>query len=379
MTVAIDRLGVMQSAVLAWYAANGRDLAFRRTSDPWAILVSEVMAQQTQAVAGGGGLDRFMTQFPTPASLAAASPATVIRAWRGLGYNRRALALRGAAMAIVEEHDGRVPDTLEALQQLPGIGPYTARAVLAIAFGRPVAALDVNIGRVIGRAFIGPTLPPSELQPAADGFVPRDQAADWTHALMDIGAAFCRPRNPRCDACPLRASCAYRSAPVTEARRPFGESASGDEELRALRIDEPMAARSQSWTASATRRMAHGWRSPTPSASTGPPPLLQRSGNLRRKACWRSMPAGHPPASDPILTLWVEEGVSQRRIRRRGGASGADRTPAGRGVARSGGGVTRSRGRAVRGGGVRAADRGVPRTGRAPARADRPRGQRAHP
>ncbi len=199
----------MQSVVLDWFAANGRDLAFRRTCDPWAILVSEIMAQQTQAARAAEAWARFMAQFPTPVSLAAASPASVIRAWRGLGYNRRALALRGAAIAIVVEHDGLVPDDLEALVRLPGIGPYTARAVLAIAFGRPVAPLDTNIRRVLGRALIDATAKPASLQRAADAVVPVEQAAAWTHALMDIGAAFCRARDPRCGACPLRASCGY--------------------------------------------------------------------------------------------------------------------------------------------------------------------------
>lgn len=203
----------MHSTVFEWYAANGRDLAFRGTTDPWAILVSEVMAQQTQAARAAEAWTRFMAHFPTPAALAEASPATVIRAWRGLGYNRRALALRAAAIAITEDYSGRVPDTLEALLRLPGVGPYTARAVLAIAFNQPVAALDVNIRRVLGRAFIGETLPVRALQAAADGFVPDGRAASWTHALMDIGAAFCRPRDPRCGECPLRASCLYAARP----------------------------------------------------------------------------------------------------------------------------------------------------------------------
>jgi A/G-specific adenine glycosylase len=194
---------------LGWYAKNGRDLAFRRTADPWAILVSEVMAQQTQAERAAEAWTRFMARFPTPAALAAAAPADVIREWRGLGYNRRAVALRRAAIAIVDLHGGRVPDTLDALTALPGVGPYTARAVLAIAFGRPVAALDVNIRRVLGRALLPPGIATRDLQPAADALIPPDRAADWTHALMDIGAAFCRPREPRCDACPLSATCEY--------------------------------------------------------------------------------------------------------------------------------------------------------------------------
>jgi A/G-specific adenine glycosylase len=212
-------LAELQSLALDWYAAYGRDLAFRRTADPWAILVSEVMAQQTQAARAAEAWTRFMDEFPTPGALASASPASVIRAWRGLGYNRRALAIHRAASAIVDEHDGLVPDSLEALLRLPGIGPYTARAVLAIAFGRPVAALDVNIRRVVARASLGGDLPDRDLQPAADALVPPGRAADWTHALMDIGAAFCRAREPRCHACPLARACGFasQSRPVNAA------------------------------------------------------------------------------------------------------------------------------------------------------------------
>jgi len=201
----------MQAAVLEWYAANGRALAFRRTADPWSVLVSEVIAQQTQAARAAQAWTRLIDQFRTPAALAAASPATVIRAWRGLGYNRRAIALRAAAIAIVEDHGGRVPDTYDALVRLPGVGPYTARAVLAIAFDQHVAALDTNIRRVVGRAFLGGenSLGARDFQLLADGFVPRDRAAAWTHALMDVGAAFCRKGEPHCDECPLAPQCRY--------------------------------------------------------------------------------------------------------------------------------------------------------------------------
>jgi A/G-specific adenine glycosylase len=252
----------IQATVLQWYAANGRDLAFRRTTDPWAILVSEVMAQQTQAARAAEAWTRFMGEFPTPASLAAASPAAVIRAWRGLGYNRRAMALRAAAIVIVEEHGGRVPDDLEALQRLPGIGPYTARAVLAIAFGRPVAALDVNIRRVIGRAFLAPS-PARELQGAADALVPPADAAAWTHALMDIGAAFCRPSNPRCDACPLQSACLFAAQgnesqqarpPKRAAATPFPATTRW---LRGRILDRLRDARTGEWVAFADAMGVH--------------------------------------------------------------------------------------------------------------------------
>ena len=194
-------------AALEWYTANGRALAFRRTTDPWAVLVSEVMAQQTQAARAAEAWSTFIERYPDPAALAAASSAEVIRAWRGLGYNRRAIALRSAAVRIVDDHGGAVPDSLDALEALPGIGSYTARAVLAIAFGRPVAPLDTNIRRVLERAIGGLPLAPRHLQATADGFVPPDRSGAWTHALMDIGATFCRKRDPRCATCPLAAHC----------------------------------------------------------------------------------------------------------------------------------------------------------------------------
>ena len=202
----------MHRAVLDWYRANGRPLAFRRTVDPWAILVSELMAQQTQAGRAAEAWERFLETYPTAASLAAATPADVLRAWRGLGYNRRALALRAAAMVIVERHGGRVPADLEALDALPGVGPYTARAVAALAFGHPVGAVDTNVRRVLSRSAFDAAPSTRELQRVADELVPAGHPGEWTHALMDVGATFCRPRNPRCEACPLVAICRYAAA-----------------------------------------------------------------------------------------------------------------------------------------------------------------------
>lgn len=199
--------------VLDWYARTARPLAFRQTSDPWAILVSEVMAQQTQAARAAEAWTRFMATYPTPAALAAATPAEVLRAWRGLGYNRRAIALQRAARVIVDEHHGRVPAELEALRRLPGIGPYSARAVAALAFGRSVGAVDTNVRRVLGRAFLDQPPDAKALQLLADTLAPQRQPGLWTHAVMDIGATLCRIRAPRCDACPLRAWCAYAAAP----------------------------------------------------------------------------------------------------------------------------------------------------------------------
>jgi A/G-specific adenine glycosylase len=201
----------LQDSILAWYERARRDLPFRATRDPYAVLVSETMAQQTQAARAGEAWTGFMAAWPTPVALAAATPADVLRAWQGLGYNRRALNLWRAARRIVEVHDGEVPADLVALRALPGVGPYTARAIGALAFGMAVGAVDTNVRRVLGRivAGDGTALGATETQRVADAAVPPDRPGDWTHAVMDLGATVCRPRNPDCGRCPARAWCRY--------------------------------------------------------------------------------------------------------------------------------------------------------------------------
>jgi A/G-specific adenine glycosylase len=221
----------LRAALLAWFDREGRALDFRSggSPEPWAVLVSEVMAQQTQVGRVDAKWRAFMGRFPTPASLASAPTGDVIRAWRGLGYNRRAIDLQRAARAIVEAGGG-VPGDVTTLEALPGIGPYTARAVAAIAFGRPVGAVDVNVWRVLGRLLgtgAGP-VSPRELQAAADALVDPARTADWTHAVMDLGATICRRVRPACAECPLRAWCAFASGAVptasAEPRRPAPEA-----------------------------------------------------------------------------------------------------------------------------------------------------------
>jgi A/G-specific adenine glycosylase len=222
MTDPLELPAAARAAILEWYAANGRSLPFRGTSDPYAILVSEAMSQQTQAARAGEAWTRFMARFPAVRSLAAARPADVLRAWQGLGYNRRALALWRAAHVIVAEHGRVVPSDVRTLEALPGVGPYTARAVAAIAFGVPVGAVDTNVRRVLGRIVLGdPSVAPRpDIQRLADAAVPRDRAADWTHAVMDMGALVCRPARPDCGRCPARPWCRYAaaSAPVAGLR-----------------------------------------------------------------------------------------------------------------------------------------------------------------
>ncbi|MBI3748471.1 MAG: A/G-specific adenine glycosylase [Chloroflexi bacterium] len=247
-----------RDAILAWYGEHGRSLPFRRTSDPYAVLVSEAMAQQTQAARAGDAWVGFMDRFPTPHALAAASLADVLRAWQGLGYNRRALNLQRAARQIVTVHGGEVPSDLHALQALPGVGPYTARAVAAIAFGQSAGAVDTNVRRVLGRVLAGDdaAMHAAELQRVADAAVPSGRAGDWTHAVMDLGATVCRPRRPACGGCPVRAWCAYaggtRSAQrIARAVRPATPPvafAATSRWLRGRIVDRLRAAPDGEWT-----------------------------------------------------------------------------------------------------------------------------------
>jgi len=193
-------------ALLEWYGSRARPLRIRATRDPWAILVSEVMAQQTQIARVDEAWVAFMARYPSPRALADASTADVLRAWAGLGYNRRALNLQRAAASIETDHHGRVPQTLDELEALPGVGPYTARAVMAIAFGRPVAAVDTNVRRVLTRV-LGQAPSPGQLQAAADRLVDPADPATWNHASMELGATVCVSRDPKCEACPVATWC----------------------------------------------------------------------------------------------------------------------------------------------------------------------------
>ena len=236
-----------RDALLGWYATDGRRLAFRESRDPWAILVSETMAQQTQIARADERWQRFMARFPTVRALAAAAPADVLQEWRGLGYNRRALNLWRAARVVVDAHGGELPSDLAALERLPGVGPYTARAVAAIAFGQPVGAVDTNVRRVFGRLT---GVEGNAVQALANDTVPPDDPAGWTHALMDLGATVCRARGPRCDACPVRTWCSWDGAASPAPTRGPAESvpfASTRRWLRGRLLDRVRDAPEDGW------------------------------------------------------------------------------------------------------------------------------------
>jgi A/G-specific adenine glycosylase len=197
-------------AVLAWGASTLRDLPWRHERDPWVVLVAEVMLQQTQADRVIPKWQAFLAAYPDPAACAAASLADVLRLWQGLGYPRRARNLHQTAALVVERHGGELPDDLGALLALPGVGAYTARAVLAFAFERDVGVVDTNIARVLARS-AGERLTPRRAQEVADAVVPDGHGWIWNQVLMDLGATVCRPV-PRCGDCPIGDVCRWSRA-----------------------------------------------------------------------------------------------------------------------------------------------------------------------
>jgi A/G-specific adenine glycosylase len=194
--------------VLAWGRVHLRDLPWRASRDPWAVLVSEVMAQQTQVDRVVPKWHDFLDRWPDATSCAAAELADILLVWSGLGYPRRARNLQAAATAIVERHGGEVPDDRQALEALPGVGPYTATAVLAFAFERDVGVVDTNIARVLARS-VGRGLTAREAREIAETSVPDGEGWWWNQTLMEVGARCCRPRVPQCDACPLARRCSW--------------------------------------------------------------------------------------------------------------------------------------------------------------------------
>jgi A/G-specific adenine glycosylase len=226
--------------LLAWYDRTRRRLPWRalpgERADPWAVLVSEIMLQQTTVATVKGRFNGFLHRFPTPAALAEADMDEVLHAWQGLGYYRRARALKACAEAVMTRHGGRVPDELEALLELPGLGPYTARAVASIAFDRPVVPVDANVARVVGR-LIALELPPARavrrLQEAADTLAHAERPGDVAQALMELGALVCLPRAPGCLVCPWRDACAAHATGEPE-RYPGRAEAKARQERHAV-------------------------------------------------------------------------------------------------------------------------------------------------
>lgn len=214
-----SRVRRFRRALLAWYARHGRDLPWRRTRDPYRILVSEIMLQQTQVARVVPKYHEFLARYPTLEALAAADVDEVRRLWYPLGYNIRPVRLHRIAREALARYGGRLPDTPEELRRLPGVGRYTAGAVLAFAYGRDAPVLDTNVRRVLGRVFVGRRRLRGDTAwwALAEALVPRGRAYDFNQALMDFGATWCTARRPRCQPCPLRRLCV--SFPLGEGER----------------------------------------------------------------------------------------------------------------------------------------------------------------
>jgi len=249
----------LQTNLLAWYDDNKRDLPWRDCGDPYKIWLSEIMLQQTRVDQATPYYERFIDHFPTVHDLAKADQQEVLKVWEGLGYYSRARHLHDAAKLVVDEFNGKVPDTWKEINKLKGVGPYTAAAVLSIAYQKKHAVVDGNVIRVLSRYYgieddVRSTKTKNTIQEYADELIPEDRPGDFNQALMELGAMVCAPSNPNCEVCPLAAECvAYKTAKTDKIpykspskKRPHHQIGVGiifnddDEVLIALRPDDAM-------------------------------------------------------------------------------------------------------------------------------------------
>ena len=207
----LSRNDRIAAGLIEWGSGSLRDLPWRRTNDPWRVLVSEVMLQQTSVARVLPKYEAFLEAFPTPGALAEAPLGDALRLWSGLGYPRRCRNLQATAVVLHEQFDDQMPSSIDELLKLPGIGQYTARAVLAFAYRLDVAVVDVNVSRVLSR-LEGVPMKARALQTFADELVPQGLGWEWNQVMMDFGARQCTVRTPLCDSCPVRTQCKYKGA-----------------------------------------------------------------------------------------------------------------------------------------------------------------------
>jgi A/G-specific adenine glycosylase len=222
-----DLLARVHLYLLTWYRAERRNLPWRSTDDPYAILVSEIMLQQTQVDRVLPKYAQFLAAFPTLSDLAAAPTSEVISVWVPLGYNMRAVRLQSISRQVITEYGGRIPDTIDDLMKLKGIGRYTAGAIACFAYHKQVATVDTNIYRVLHRIFLGLEQPEAKLNndqmlSLAEQVLPHSEAYDWNQALMDLGATICTSNNPQCTRCPVQQTCSAYSEMSQQSLFPSG-------------------------------------------------------------------------------------------------------------------------------------------------------------
>lgn len=280
--------GAFQRGLIDWFDAEGRDYPWRRSRDPYAILVSEIMLQQTQVatVLGRGYYQRWLERFPDVETLAAAPEPELLRHWEGLGYYNRARHLQKAARAVVGEHGGRFPDTLEGLLSLPGVGRYTAGAVLSFAWDRPAPIVDGNVARVLARIFdcrdpIDVPASKDQLWRWAEALLPPDRARSYNSALMELGQRLCNRSGPACHRCPVASCCATREPN----RLPVKSAARGT-----VLVTE------RAWLALHEGRI-----------------LLEQEAGGRRRGLWRLPLAGEDDPPGPVL-LRTRYAITHHRV-----------------------------------------------------------------
>jgi len=317
MTVSMMPAGrrSLRRALLAWYRKSARDLAWRRTRDPYRVWLSEIMLQQTRVDTVAPYYERFTERFPTLASLAEAELDDVLHAWAGLGYYSRARNLHAAARRVMNDCNGQVPDSVDRLRALPGIGRYTAGAIASIAFGRRAAVLDGNVKRVLARLYsiersIDEAATLAALWNLSEELLPSRSPGDFNQALMELGARLCTARSPRCGVCPLRPHCAAaerglaETLPVRSAKRPPREVSAAAAAIRLrgrfLLLQRP-------------RRGSLGglWEMPTVEASPG-----ARRLDSRRVEAWVARNVGLAIRVEHALGV-VRHAFTHKRIRLR--------------------------------------------------------------
>lgn len=219
----LSRNDRIAASLIEWGSGSLRDLPWRRTNDPWRVLVSEVMLQQTSVARVMPKYEAFLDAFPTPGALAVAPLGVALRLWSGLGYPRRCRNLQATAVVLHEQFDDHMPESIDELLKLPGIGQYTARAVLAFAHQIDVAVVDVNVSRVLSR-LEGVPMKARALQNFADELVPQGLGWEWNQVMMDFGERHCTVRSPLCDSCPVRTQCKYKGVGEDPAQLSAGVS-----------------------------------------------------------------------------------------------------------------------------------------------------------
>jgi A/G-specific adenine glycosylase len=295
--------------LLAWYDEHGRDLPWRESRDPYRVWLSEIMLQQTRVAAVIAHYREFLCRFPTVEKVAEAREASVLAAWSGLGYYRRARMLYAAAKVVTRDHDGKFPETMEGLRELPGIGRYTAAAVASIAFGEVVAVVDGNVERVLQR-LSGKRLAGEELWQAAGDLLDPKRPGDFNQAMMELGATVCTPRAPTCLTCPVVELCAVR-----------GEMAPRPKAVRQLRREIYYALDCRDGKVFLVQRtrdaslMPGMWELPEVEAPTSGAEAPHHQGSIAalKRCATQKQPAQHPTQRHGIQEHGTQEHAVQER------------------------------------------------------------------